>query len=155
MDPRAKAYFNRFLSSPIASGRDESTRYDAYYFCADKESANHCADLVLQGEKRATASLLWSYEPDNEPLPEVGQLSVITDWDGEPRCIVEVTWVEVMPFNQVPPEFAFEEGEGDKSLAFWRRVHWDFFSMECEEMGRKPAEDMPVVLETFKILWKD
>lgn len=155
MDPRAADYFTRFLSSPLAAGRGDSTRYDAYYFCADRESANHCADLVLQGEKRATASLLWSYEPDNEPLPEVGQLSVITDWEGDPQCIVEVISVEVMPFNQVPAEFAYEEGEGDKSLAFWRRVHWDFFSMECEQIGREPAEDMPVVLEKFKVLWKE
>ncbi len=154
MDPKSIDYFNKFLSSPLTERWDKSIRYDSYYFCADEESANHCADLVLMGEKRATASLLWSYEPDNEPLPEVGQLSVITNWDGEPQCIVEVTSVEIMPFNEVPPEFAYEEGEGDKSLEFWRRVHWKFFSMECVEIGKSPIENMPVVLEKFKVVWK-
>lgn len=155
MDPRSTEYFNKFLSTPAAEGREHSTNYDSFYFCADEENANHCANLVLQGEKRATASLLWSYEPEDETLPEVGQLSVITNWDGDPQCIVEVTSVQIIPFNEVPADFAYEEGEGDKSLEFWRRVHWEFFSQECKQIGREPTEDMPVVLEKFKVLWKE
>lgn len=154
MDPRAKDYFNKFKFTLPEKDQGILPRYDSYYFCADEESANHCADLVLQGEKRATASLLWIYEAEGESLPEVGQLNVITNWIGDPQCIVEVTSVEIMPFNEVSADFAYEEGEGDKSLEFWRRVHWEFFSLECEEIGRDPIENMPVVLEKFKIRWK-
>ena len=155
MDPKSNAYLDSFLSSLPVEDRLNYTRFDAYYFCADEENANLCADLVLEGEKRATAGLLWSYEAENEDIPEIGGLSVITNWDGEPQCIVEITSVEIKPFNKVSAEFAFEEGEGDKSLEFWRRVHWEFFSLECEEIGKEPTEDMPVVLEKFKILWKE
>jgi uncharacterized protein YhfF len=153
MDSKSKVYLERFLSSLPAKNRPSYTQFDAYHFCADEESANHCANLVLEGEKRATAGLLWSYEAENEPLPEVGQLSVITNWDGIPQCIVEVAGIEIKPFNEVTAEFAFEEGEGDKSLEFWRGVHWEFFRKECEEIGKHPAGKMPVVLERFKVLW--
>ena len=154
MEPRSKAYLDTFLSSLSPEDRANYTQFDAYYFCADEENANLCADLVLEGEKRATAGLLWSYEAENEDLPEIGGLSVITNWDGEPKCIIETTSVEIQPYNQVSAEFAFEEGEGDKTLEFWRRVHWEFFSRECEDIGREPAKDMLVVLEKFKVIHK-
>ena len=155
MDPRAQAYFEKFLRSLSSNHPQQDQQFDAYYFCADPENADICADLVLTGEKRATAGLLWSYQAENEAVPEVGQLSVITNWSGEPRCVTEVIEVEIKPFNEVTADFAFEEGEGNKSLGFWREVHWKFFSEECYQLGLVPSEDMPVVLEKFKVVYQD
>ncbi len=154
MEAKSQKFLELFLSSLSEEDKKSYHKYDSYYFCADEENANICADLALRGEKRATAGLKWSYEAEAEPLPEVGQLSVITNWDGVPQCIVEVTSVEIMPFNKVSEDFANEEGEGDKSLEFWRRVHWKFFSLECDDIGKQPSEDMEVVLEKFKVIWK-
>jgi len=154
MDSRSKDYLDDFLSSLPVEDSHRIAKADSYYFCSDEESANHLASLVVQGEKQATASLLWSYEADSEPLPEVGQLSVITNWKGEPQCIVEVTEVEIKPYNEVSAEFAFIEGEGDKSLEYWRKVHWEFFSKECEEIGKQPTKEMLVILEQFTVVWK-
>jgi len=153
MDLKSKAYLEKFLFSLPSDDPLRKATADAYHFCSDEESANHLASLVVQGVKQATASLLWSYESDDEPLPEEGQLSVITNWDGEPQCIVEVTSVEITPYNEVTEEFAFIEGEGDKSLEYWHKVHWEFFSMECEEIGKEPSTDMLVILEQFKVIW--
>ncbi len=33
---------------------------------------------MLDGRKRATAGALWSYEAEDEPVPQVGDFSVIT-----------------------------------------------------------------------------
>ena len=155
MKPDINAYLESYKNS-LPDGSDLPIgNIEAFYFCADEENANICADLVLQGEIRATAGLLLSYEAEKDPIPEIGQLFVITNWDGEPQCIIETTAVQVKPFNEVTAEFAFEEGEGDKSLEFWRRAHWDFFSRECEEIGKKPSENMPVVLENFKVIWEE
>ncbi|NQS92303.1 MAG: ASCH domain-containing protein [Chloroflexi bacterium] len=153
MDKKAHLYLDSFLQTLSPKDQQRYQNFDAYYFCLDEINANICAALVLQGEKRATASLLWWYEVEQEPLPEVGHLSVITNWDGIPQCIIETTSVEIKPFNQVTPEFAFEEGEGDKSLENWKKDHWKFFNMECEEIGRDPSQDMPVILEKFKVIF--
>ncbi|TFG50301.1 MAG: ASCH domain-containing protein [Anaerolineales bacterium] len=153
MDKKAQFYLDSYLQTLSPVDRHRYKNFEAYYFCLDEKNANICASLVLQGEKRATASLLWWYEVENEPLPEVGNLSVITNWEGVPQCIIETTSVEVKPFNEVSPEFAFEEGEGDKSLENWKKDHWKFFSLECEEIGREPSEEMPVILEKFKVIY--
>ena len=155
MDRRAREYLDKFLASLPPEDPQKPPACDAYYFCADEKSANLCADLVLKGEKRATAGLLWSYQAEDEAIPEIGNLAVITNWDGIPQCIIEITKVEIKAFNEVGPEFAFEEGEGDKSLSWWREAHWKFFSAECAALEREAVPNMPVVLEKFKVIYRD
>ena len=152
MEAKAQALLEHYLNRLPEEERSRPRKVDAYHFCGNEECANTCARLVREGEKRATASLLWAYEAEDEPLAEVGDLAVITDWEGEPQAVIEITAVVVKPFKDVNTEDAFEEGEGDKSLVFWRRVHWDAFTPDCQEIGREPSEVMPVVLERFRLV---
>lgn len=122
---------------------------EAWYFCDTEPCANELADLVLRGIKTATCSLRWVYEAEGEPVPQVGELSIVTTWDGDPVCIIETTEITHRPYNEVDARFAYDEGEGDRSLDYWRRAHWSFFSRECATLGRAPAEDMPLVCERF------
>ena len=92
--------------------------------------ADQLADLVLRGEKTATASVYELYKFENEPLPQVGTFDIILDSRNRAVCIIEITKVSVLPFNEVSAEHAFKEGEGDKSLAYWQQVHEAFFT-EC------------------------
>jgi uncharacterized protein YhfF len=126
---------------------------DAWYFCDNETDANTLAGLVQAGIKTATCSLFWVYAAGNERMPQVGDLSIITDWGGFPLCIIETTEVEIKPYNTVDLKFAYDEGEGDRSLAYWRAAHWRFFSRECVSIGREPAEDMPVVCERFRVIF--
>ena len=45
---------------------------------------------------------------------------------------------------------AYKEGEGDKSLAYWRQVHEDFFKDCLGEAGLTFTPDSKVVLEEFR-----
>ena len=127
--------------------------YTAWYFCDNEKDANELAELVKIGRKQATAGAIWTYEHEQEPLPKVGNYSVITNWQSEAQCIIRVTSVQVVPFNAVTEEFAQAEGEGDGSLAYWRRVHWEFFSRELAAFGKQPAVTMPIVCEEFKVVY--
>jgi len=53
----------------------------------------------------------------------------------------------------VDAEFAFAEGEGDQSLAYWRGVHWDYFNTQCLEDGRVPDETMLITCERFELVF--
>lgn len=86
--------------------------YEAFHFDDNEPSANALAALVLSGQKRATAGLLWTNERTNKPLPRIGSLSVVTDWQGAPLCIIESTHIEVVPFDSVSDGFAVLEGGG-------------------------------------------
>ncbi|MEZ8102336.1 ASCH domain-containing protein [Vibrio bivalvicida] len=155
MDSRSKKYLEQFLNALPSNVAKQYTSFSADYFCADEYNANLCADLVLRGEKKATCSMEYWYSHEGELMPQVGHLQVVTNWQGEPACIIEITSVSICPYNQVTAEFAASEGEGDKSLRWWRDAHWKFFSLECEELGVEPSEDMLLVLERFNVVYRE
>jgi len=128
--------------------------YEAWHFCNDEQGANALYPLVLSGQKQATASSLWVYEAEDEPVPKPGDISIILDWEGNATCIIETTRVDIVPFSGVTEEFAAIEGEGDGSLTYWRRVHDTFFREECEGIGRRFTEDMPVICEQFRLVYQ-
>lgn len=133
----------------------EGTTYSAWHFCDNEPDANELADLVLAGTKRATAGLLWSYEDEGEPLPRVGDLSIVTDWEGRARCVIRTTAVEIVPFEAVTPEFAVIEGEGDGSLDYWRTAHEAAFTRELADFGRALEPSSPVVCVCFEVVLGD
>ena len=65
--------------------------YDAYYY-GYPQQADEILDALLRGDKRATTSLRCLYELEKEPLPQVGQYSVILDSQERPRCITRIMY---------------------------------------------------------------
>lgn len=131
----------------------EGAFYEAFAFGDSPALADELAALVLQGRKRATAGLVWVLQAEAKPPPLPGSLSIVTDGAGRPLCIIETHRVDVLPFDQVSAEFAAEEGEGDATLASWRRDHEAFFGRECARIGRAPRADMPVACERFRVVY--
>jgi len=129
-----------------------SVVYEVWHFCDNEADANELAALVKSGTKRATASLLEAYQADGEVVPAVGDYSVITDWAGEAQCIIRTTKVDLVPYGKVSEAFAATEGEGDGSLAYWRKAHWPIFKREMEALGKEPNEEMLIVCEEFEVV---
>ena len=125
---------------------------EAWAFGATPEQADELLALVLDGIKTATASSQQDYRVSGDPLPREGDLSIVLDGAGRPRAVLETTRVSVVPFDQVDAAHAHAEGEGDRSLAHWRRVH-EAFWREHGEDPRGVTLDMPVVCERFRLLF--
>ncbi len=111
--------------------------------------ATELAWLVRDGPTRATAGLLTDYEDNDDPLPEPGDLSVILDGDGAPVCVIRTTEVETTRFGDVDEGFAWDEGEGDRTLSYWREAHLAFFA----GIGLPVNDDTMMVLSRFELLW--
>jgi uncharacterized protein YhfF len=126
---------------------------ESWHFCDNEADANECLQLVLNQIKQATSPSLWWYQANTIPLPKIGDLNLVTNWQGEAKCIIETTEVTIVPFNQVTPAYAALEGEGDKSLAYWRKVHWDYYHRELDGTQYIPRDDMPIVCEVFKLVF--
>jgi len=121
-------------------------------FGATPEHADGLLELVLAGIKTGTASYVWQYELEGEALPEVGGFDVILDGAGAPRAVIETTSIEVVPFDRVTAEHAHAEGEDDRTLESWRRIHRDFFEQHVD-VGRPFEGDMPMVCERFRVVY--
>ena len=128
--------------------------YDAYYY-GYPEAADEILAALLRGDKRATTGLKCLYEIENEPLPQVGQYSVILDSKGLPHCITRIINIEITKFRDISEEYAFIEGEGDKSLKYWKDAHREVFTRECREgAGIEFNEDMECVCEYFEVVYQ-
>ena len=124
---------------------------EAWAFGATPEHADTLLALVLAGIKTATASALWDYEATGDPLPEAGDLSIILDSASTPRAVIETTSVAIVPFDRVTAEHAHAEGEGDRTLGYWREAH-ELFWREHSENPRGFEPDMPVLCEQFRVI---
>lgn len=127
----------------------------SFYFCDNKKDADECAELVVNGIKRATATSLWWFEENNEPLPKVGDQYIVTDWNGNAKAVIETTKIDKVPYNEITPEFAEIEGEGDKSLEYWKRVHKDYYTREMKPYNEEFNENMIIVCEQFKLIYTE
>lgn len=56
-----------------------------WHFGDNKHDADELAELARRGVKRATSPSLWYFEATGDPLPQGGELHVVTNWAGEPR----------------------------------------------------------------------
>lgn len=136
-----------------ATDVDPETPYEAWSFGDSPAMADELAGLVVHGPKRATAGLLAEYEAEGEAIAEVGQLSVITDGRGRGICVIRTTEVRILAYRDVDQGFAWEEGEGDRSLAHWRAVHERFFRRSCARIGVAWHPGLEVVCERFQVVW--
>ena len=125
-------------------------RVDGYGDSA--ELSKDLLDLIKSGRKRAGTGLLWAYEHDREPIAKTGDIEIVIDHRNEPALITKIVKSEIVPFIEVSAEYAAIEGEGDGSLEYWRKGHWNFFSRECRRIGREPTEAMPVICNVFEVL---
>lgn len=125
---------------------------DSWAFGATAEHADQLLALVLAETKTGTASSLWDYEHSGDPLPVVGDLSIILDGRDLPRAVIETIEVRVVAYDEVSAEHAHSEGEGDRTLEAWRAIHEKYWR-EHSESPRGFAPDMPVVCERFRLVF--
>ena len=112
---------------------------------------------ILSGAKTSTSSLMLGYERENEPLPEVGQLSAVLDSAGRRVAVIEVTEVQIVRLADVDLQHALDEGEGYESVKQWRSGHERFWhSAEVRaEMGDPEFtvnDDTLVIAERFRLV---
>ena len=112
------------------------------------------AELVAKGVKTATASAYDEYVHYEEELPKVGDLDMVLDGQGQAVAIIETTKVTVLPFRDVSADHAYKEGEGDRSLTYWRQVHEELFTKWLADIGLTFSPESKVVLEEFQVVYK-
>jgi uncharacterized protein YhfF len=151
MEAAVLEFWRNCLDSLAPVLDQESTPSGVFSFGDSKKLADELVALVRQGIKTATCSALMGYEKDQVSLPKKGDLSIVLDGNGNPVLVIETVSVVVVPFKEVSEQFAFEEGEGDRSLAYWRRAHENYFRRNHFE-NRAFDETMPLVCERFKVI---
>ncbi len=126
-----------------------------YHFCDNSADAKVCADLVVKGQKQATAASLVELEMVGYPVAQPGDYALITDLEGEARAVIRTTTVEIRRFGDVDAQFAWDEGEGDRSLAWWREAHLAYYQRVLADSGIRVDDELMIACERFETLFVD
>lgn len=150
-----ETYWQKFLSTLPANSPYHTKAYSEGGYGDSPELMDELIQLVLIGKKNATCGSLWEWEAEGKPLPKIGNVWVELDGSGNPVCITETVDVTIRKYNEVDADFARAEGEGDLSLEYWRKAHKNFFTRVLAKFGREFSEDMPLVCERFRVIYKE
>ena len=150
-----EAYWQRFLSTLPQDSPYRTKTYVAEGWGDSPALADELGALIVRGIKTATCSALWEWEAEGNPIPQVGLITIALDGRAAPLCIVETVEVSIRKYNEVDADFARDEGEGDLSLNYWREAHRNYFSRVLPKIGMQFSEDMPLVCERFRVIYKN
>jgi uncharacterized protein YhfF len=121
----------------------------AWSFGDGPAMADDLGGLAMQGKKTATCS---RYVGEN--ILEFATVSILLNGQSQPWGVVETTEITVKRYCDVTTEWAAAEGEGDLSLEYWRNEHWRYFARGAVEGGYDMSDDMPLVCERFRIIYR-
>ena len=144
-------YWQNFLKS---TGRDIDEKcsgdlfFEAKGFVSDQLTA-----LVLSEKKTAFFTSFTTYAIDEEPLPVSGELYIVLDRANNPVCVIEITSVTILPFNEVTWEMAKLEGE-DENLEQWKERKTEYLQDEGDVLGFEFSPDLKLVFQTFKVIYR-
>lgn len=150
---RIDAYWQKYLTGLGPAHPDRAEGYIVDSFGDSPELAEELVALVLAGVKTATCSALWEWQAEGSELPTVGLKTIVLDGKRDPVCILETYEVTILAYEAVDASFAYDEGEGDRSLEYWRQAHWRYFSRTLPRIGKVPSLEMPLVCERFRVVY--
>jgi uncharacterized protein YhfF len=127
--------------------------YDVVAFGDSPAMATALAELTVAGLKRATAGLVRQFGPGGEPPPVVGGYVVLLDGANQPRAIWRTTEVRIGPLNSVDERFAWDEGEGERTLDWWLSAHRQFFGRRAAAQGFEMHDGIETMFERFEVVW--
>ena len=118
----------------------EYNKLDRWTFEIDTDNL---VNLVLNGQKTATTSLY------DKVLPQVGDLSILTDASGNDVCVIKTKKVILTEFKNITWNLAKLEGE-TKTLREWQKIHKDYFI----KINSSFNDNTKVVFEIFEVIAK-
>lgn len=143
-------YWFKFLKE---TGRNEDIKCAGdLFFEAKGFFGDELLSLVLSGKKTAFFTSYPTFEIDQEPLPVSGELYVVLDRAENPRCVIEIENVSVIPFNEITWGMAQKEGE-DENLEQWREKHREYLEDEGAILGFEFTPNIKLVFQVFRVIY--
>lgn len=145
------SFWGEYLAALPTALRSRKPRVEAA-FAGNRKITDDLIALYLAGKKTAGSGLVKDYLTMGDPLPKVGNYWIALDSRRRPRCLLKTVRVEINVFKRIPKRIAVAEGEGDLSVAYWKRVHRKFYSPFLKKWGIDDLDEAEVITEHFELV---
>jgi len=152
LTPTEFAYWESYVQSTVDKPPEDAIVTAGY--AGTLELTDELLALYLAGKKKAGSSVVEDFVAAGEPLPIVGNYWIYLDGRGEPACILKTVRIALNKFKDLPEEIAIAEGEGDRSIDYWKRVHGDLYRPFLKSWGVRDVDEATIITEFFEIVFR-
>lgn len=151
MDDMYQDFWGAFLEE---TGTPETTPLDRVTYFGDcQEEALTVMEQLLFGEKTAISHCIPYYLVTRTPMPKEGDLTMVTDFYGNPCLILRTKGVVIAPIPEISPEIAALENQGD--LSAWREKKKEEFQALSARSSFHYNDENPVLMEIVECIYPD
>ena len=142
-------FWQAFLEQTEAPENSYCSRYT--YFGSSEEESVEVLEQLLRGEKTAVSHCVPYYIVTRSPMPKIGDYTMVTDFYGNPCCVLKCTGVIIEPVNEITEDVAKQECQGD--LAAWQAKKVEEFQTLSKRASFHYNEGLPVLMEQVEVVY--
>ncbi|WP_412989714.1 ASCH domain-containing protein [Pediococcus siamensis] len=153
MATSAEQMWNTYAQAHDLTDKTFQTRW-----FGDQENPEEIRDLttkILAKDKISTSRPLAYYASEGEQIPQPGDYYVLLDAEMHPVGIIETVVSELIPFLRVSAEHAYNEAEGERTLADWQARSLTKFTEQMKKFDRNFSTNDPILCEVIKLAYKE
>ncbi|WP_175537362.1 ASCH domain-containing protein [Clostridium sp. DSM 8431] len=139
-------YFTEYLTS-IEKTKDYISDDNKIVIELDNETIEN----IINNEKNTFISSIYSYDSFFKTMPSENAYTVLTN-KRKPKCIIKTLKVETIKFEDITEDNINLENNY-LSIDEWKQKHIGIFEEECREAFRVFNPNVPIVIETFELVY--
>ena len=126
---------------------NKSDYFECFAFGNSPQMADELLELVLAGKKTATVSVIL----EDEPHPQIGDVSLVLNGKGEPACTIRTIYLETVRFCDLTWEMVRQEGE-DETFEQWKTGNYGYWMQDAAQRGYIFTEETMITFEQFEVV---
>ena len=143
-------FWQAFLEQTGTETTDPVSRYT--YFGESEEETVTALEQLLSGEKTAIAHCIPDYLSTRKPMPKIGDYTMVTDFYGNPCCILRAADVTITPMPEVPGELIQAETPGVSREEWLSRKRAEYQKL-AKGSRFHFHEEIPVLMERVQVVF--
>lgn len=139
-------YFSEYLTTIKKTKEDINDRNTIVM-----ELGEETINSIIKKEKRVFASCIYTYDSFFKTMPVENAYTIVTH-KSRPKCIIKTTKVETVEFKNIS-ENNIKNDLSYKDVDLWKSNHIGIFEHECRDALRVFNPSVPIVIETFELVY--
>lgn len=142
-------FWQAFLEQTGAPDNLWCSRYT--YFGDSQEASVDILEQLLRGEKTAISHCIPHYIVTRAPMPKAGDYTMVTDFYGNPCCILRTEGVVIEPVNEISADISRRECQGSPEI--WLSRKQEEFKALAKGSGFHYSDGLPVLMELVTVVF--
>lgn len=127
--------------------------YQLRWIGGNESSTFNILQHFRSGDKTGSVTLADVVENIGQANPEVGDATVLTNFDGTPALFLRTVKLELVAYGDIGEQHTRLDGPRVRELTVWKELHEPYFNMLLAPYGLNCVDQTRVWFETFEVVY--